>query len=59
MRIEIRTDRLAIGPWEQVGAERAGRLAALMQPLAAAVMDAGEIPVPNPIALPWPPPPAA
>jgi hypothetical protein len=55
MRIEIRTDRLAVGPWSHLGAARTERLAALVEPLAARVMDAGAVPLPNPMGLPWPP----
>jgi len=59
MRIEIRTDRLAVGPWSRLGMPGTERLAALMAPLAERVMAAGLVPVPNPIGLPWPPTPLA
>jgi hypothetical protein len=55
MRVEIRTDRLAVGPWEHLGVDGTERLAALLEPIAARVVAAGEVPVPNPMGAPWPP----
>ena len=57
MRVEIRTDRLAVGPWDHLGAAATARLGGLLEPLAHRVMDSGTIPVPNPMGLPWPPTP--
>ena len=57
MRIEIRTDRLAVVPWSRIGVSRTERLAELLAPIAGRVMDAGAVPVPNPMGLPWPPTP--
>lgn len=56
-RVEIRTDRLAVGPWSHLGAARTARLAQLLEPLAVRVMASATIPLPNPIGMRWPPPP--
>jgi hypothetical protein len=42
--IEWRTDRLADGPWRELGAERAGLLAELIQPALGAALSAGRFP---------------
>jgi hypothetical protein len=55
MRVEIRTDRLAVGPWAHLGTEGTNRLAALLRPLAERIVASGEVPVPNPMGAPWPP----
>jgi hypothetical protein len=52
--LEDDTDRLAAGPFEAIGAERSDRLAALVGPLATAIVASGVIPMPNPIGLPAP-----
>jgi hypothetical protein len=54
--VETATDRLAAGPWAALGPARAERLRALLAPLSQAVVEAGIVPVPNPIGSPWPPP---
>jgi hypothetical protein len=59
MRVEIRTDRLAVRPWAHLGIADSNRLAALLEPLAERMVSSGTIPVPNPIGLPWPPRPLA
>jgi len=51
-RLEDETDRLAAAPWRRLGRPRAERLIELLEPLAAAIRAAGEIPVPNPMGLP-------
>jgi hypothetical protein len=48
--LEDATDRAAAGPWEALGAERTGRLAVLLEPIAAAAR--AVIPQVNPIGLP-------
>ncbi len=48
---EALTDAAAEGPWTALGAERAGRLAALLEPLAHAVHEAGLMPAGNPVGL--------
>lgn len=55
MRVEIRTDRLAVRPWEHLGLDRTERLAELLTPLAEELIASGTIPVPNPMGLSWPP----
>ncbi|MEU6809982.1 hypothetical protein ABZ920_13470 [Streptomyces sp. NPDC046831] len=49
--IEARTDAAAEQPWAALGRERALRLAALLEPLATAVLDTGLIPPGNPVGL--------
>ncbi|MFF1284670.1 hypothetical protein [Streptomyces sp. NPDC058299] len=49
---EARTDAAAEGPWSALGAERAGRLARLLEPLTAAVLGSGLLPPGNPVGLP-------
>jgi Helix-turn-helix family len=51
---ERRTDEAAAGPWAALGPQRTGRLAALLTPLAQAVIDAQVFPVPNPVGVPAP-----
>ncbi|MFI1532886.1 SCO6745 family protein [Streptomyces anandii] len=54
--VEARTDAAAEQPWRALGAERAARLAALLEPLARRVLEAGLIPSGNPVGLtggPW------
>lgn len=53
--VEERTDRLALGPYEALGAERTSELLSLLHGLAGRVVDAGGVPWPNPIGVPWPP----
>lgn len=48
---EARTDAAAEGPWTALGAERSGRLAALLEPLARTVGDSGLLPPGNPVGL--------
>ncbi|NMO90107.1 SCO6745 family protein [Actinomycetospora sp. TBRC 11914] len=48
--VEDATDRAAAGPWEALGPERTGRLAALLEPIAAAARSV--VPAHNPIGLP-------
>jgi hypothetical protein len=55
MRVEIRTDRLAVSPWEHLGPDGTDRLAALLEPVAARIVADGAVPVPNPMGAPWPP----
>lgn len=47
--IERLTDAAAVAPWAALGPERSGRLAVLLDPLAAAVT--GELPAGNPVGL--------
>ncbi|MGN6598163.1 MAG: SCO6745 family protein [Actinomycetes bacterium] len=53
-RIEQDTDRCADLPWQRLGDEQVERLASLLHPLAQAVVDAGVLPMPNPIGVPAP-----
>ncbi|AKN74493.1 hypothetical protein QR97_36425 [Streptomyces sp. PBH53] len=48
---EALTDAAAEGPWTVLGAERTGRLAALLEPLANVVHEAGLMPAGNPVGL--------
>ncbi|MFH9085836.1 hypothetical protein [Streptomyces sp. NPDC017673] len=48
---EARTDAAAEGPWTALGAERSGRLATLLEPLARTVGDSGLLPPGNPVGL--------
>ncbi len=50
--IEADTDRLALGPWQALGAAGCDRLGALLRPVRAAVVAAGEWPDGNPIGVP-------
>lgn len=47
--IEHLTDALDAGPWRSLGTESCSQLAALVQPLTERVLDAGGLPIPNPI----------
>lgn len=49
--VEDATDRAAETPWRRLGEDDTDRLAVLLAPLAAAVLDTGLLPVPNPIGL--------
>ncbi len=53
--IEDVTDLLASGPVHALGSDRAELLVELLLPLAATIVEAGGIPVPNPMGVPWPP----
>ncbi|MFL6127964.1 MAG: SCO6745 family protein [Mycobacteriales bacterium] len=53
--IEEHTDRLAFGPYEALGGRRCDQLLAALHRLAQRVVDAGGVPWPNPIGVPWPP----
>lgn len=57
-RIEDDTDWRADLPWRRLGDERTQRLAELLYPVAQAVVDAGVLPMPNPIGVPAPVPPS-
>jgi hypothetical protein len=50
--IELRTDELALAPWQALGDDKAERLAALATPLVRRIVDGGDFPVPNPIGVP-------
>ena len=50
--VEQVTDRLAVGPWAHLGAERTEQLATLLHPLRSRVLATGRIPGGNPIGLP-------
>jgi hypothetical protein len=50
-RVEAATDAAAARPWHTLGAGATARLAELLAPLAAAVVDSGTLPVPNPVGL--------
>ncbi|SOC46235.1 hypothetical protein SAMN05660748_0118 [Blastococcus aggregatus] len=47
--VEADTDRLALGPWQALGAQGCDRLAELLRPVRRAVVTAGEWPAGNPI----------
>ena len=53
-RIEENTDRLASAPVEALGEEGVARVLELAVPLSRAVIDAGVVPVPNPMGVPRP-----
>jgi hypothetical protein len=53
--IEEHTDRLALGPYEALGADRCDELLAALHGLAQRLVDSGGMPWPNPIGVPWPP----
>ena len=57
--VEQVTDELAAEPWTHLGANHAERLASLTRPIAQTLVEAGVMPVPNPIGAQWPPPSAA
>jgi hypothetical protein len=50
--IELRTDELALAPWQALGDDKAERLAELATPLVRRIVDGGDFPVPNPIGVP-------
>ncbi|OIJ87031.1 SCO6745 family protein [Streptomyces monashensis] len=50
--VEALTDTAAEGPWTALGPDRSARLAALLDPLADAVMASGLLPPGNPVGLP-------
>jgi hypothetical protein len=50
-RVESATDSAAERPWQVLGERDTARLAELLTPLAAAVLDSGAMPVPNPVGL--------
>lgn len=52
--IEADTDRLALGPWQALGAPGCDRLAELLRPVRRAVIAAGNWPAGNPIGVPDP-----
>jgi hypothetical protein len=52
--IEADTDRLALGPWQELGDARCDRLADLLTPIRRAVVAAGDWPENNPIGAPDP-----
>lgn len=52
--VEADTDRLALGPWRDLGEERARRLAELLGPVRRAVVAAGDWAAGNPIGVPEP-----
>ena len=56
---ERTTDELAAGPWRELGPEATDELATLLHPLAAAVVEAGGVPVGGGLGSPWPPAPGA
>ena len=51
-RIEALTDARAAQPWLRLGHAGTERLAALLAPVAEAVLSGGTVPMPNPIGLP-------
>jgi hypothetical protein len=52
--VEAATDRAAAGPWRVLGDQRAEDLEAALVPLARRLVDAGPVPVPNPMGAPRP-----
>jgi len=52
--IESLTDRLAAGPVERIGETGVKEAIALAAPIARCLMDAGVVPVPNPVGVPRP-----
>jgi Helix-turn-helix family len=52
--VEKTTDRLAAAPVERLGPDRLARLFALLEPIVTALVEAGELPYPNPIGVPRP-----
>lgn len=53
--VEAETDRLASGPLDRIGPERAMQVIEAFAPLAERVVATGSIPYPNPIGVPRPP----
>jgi hypothetical protein len=53
------TDELAAGPWRRLGARRLAEVVSLLEPLCAAVVDAGGVPVGDGLGSPWPSVPGA
>ena len=53
--VEQTTDELADEPWAHLGTKRTERLAALVRPIAQTLVEAGVMPLPNPIGAQWPP----
>ena len=49
--IELHTDRLAQAPWAALGEQNTQRLAALLEPLAEAIVQSGALPPRNPVGL--------
>ncbi|WP_240051559.1 hypothetical protein [Pseudonocardia sp. EV170527-09] len=49
--IERLTDRAAARPWAALGADRTAELAALLAPMASAVLAAGDVPAHGPVGL--------
>jgi hypothetical protein len=54
--VERHTDESASGPWRALGQHGSTEVAALLRPLADAVVASGVVPFPNPVGLGWPPP---
>jgi hypothetical protein len=52
--VEERTDRLALAPWRHLGDADCTHLRALVYPLSGRIVEAGGIPIPNPMGVPWP-----
>ncbi|HEV2310209.1 MAG TPA: hypothetical protein VGU73_06770 [Acidimicrobiia bacterium] len=52
--VEETTDRLAAAPLERLGPDRVARLCALLEPIVTVLVEAGELPYPNPIGVPRP-----
>jgi hypothetical protein len=50
-RVETRTDAVALAPYEALGQAGVDRLLELTTPIAARIMDSGNVPVPNPIGI--------
>jgi hypothetical protein len=50
--VERRTDEAAAGPWRALGPDRRERLAALLTPLALAIIEAQGFPIPNRVGTP-------
>jgi hypothetical protein len=47
--LEHLTDALAAGPWRALGNESCSQLGALLEPITATILDAGVVPIPNPM----------
>jgi hypothetical protein len=52
--VEETTDRLAGPPLERLGPDRVARVCALLEPIVTSLVEAGELPYPNPIGVPRP-----
>jgi hypothetical protein len=52
--VELLTDRLAAGPVERIGETGVKAAIELCAPVSRALMDAGVVPVPNPVGVPRP-----